>query len=129
MIKVRQNVFMHLMISRVEGIGDVCLTLPAIGYVKQLMPECKISMLVSPYSQAVARSCHWLDDVVVLEPNQPVSDIASFLSSLHISHFVHVTANKTLAKVLRYWSRLEFSSKCESACTVKLKVRPGGRAV
>jgi len=92
---------MHLMISRVEGIGDVCLTLPAIGYVKQLMPECKISMLVSPYSQAVARSCHWLDDVVVLEPNQPVSDIASFLTSLHISHFVHVTANKTLAKAAK----------------------------
>ena len=92
---------MHLMISRVEGIGDVCLTLPAVGYIKQLLPDCKISMLVSPYSQAVARACAWLDEVVVLQPGQSVDEIAIFLSGLQVSHFVHVTANKTLSKAAK----------------------------
>lgn len=92
---------MHLMISRVEGIGDVCLTLPAVGYIKRLLPDCKISMLVSPYSQAVARACTWLDDVVVLQPGQSVDEIATFLSGFQVSHFVHVTANKTLSKAAK----------------------------
>jgi ADP-heptose:LPS heptosyltransferase len=92
---------MHLMISRVEGIGDVCLTLPAVGYIKQLLPDCKISMLVSPYSQAVASACAWLDEVVVLQPGQSVDEIASFLSGFQVSHFVHVTANKTLSQAAK----------------------------
>ena len=89
------------MISRVEGIGDVCLTLPAVGYIKRLLPDCKISMLVSPYSQAVARACTWLDEVVVLQPGQSVDEIATFLSGFQVSHFVHVTANKTLSQAAK----------------------------
>ena len=92
---------MHVMLSRVEAIGDVTLTLAAVGWLKQCLPDCKVSMLINSYSAPVAYSSKYIDDVVLLPPDMEVNELSSLLKSLEISHFVHVTANKLISKAAK----------------------------
>lgn len=57
----------HILISRTDNIGDLVLTLPLAGYLKQQFPHCKISILCREYAAAVARQCRVVDQVLTLE--------------------------------------------------------------
>jgi heptosyltransferase-3 len=89
---------MHLLLSRTDAIGDVCLTLPAIGWLKSQRPDWMISILVKPYAEPVAQACHWLDAVFVLPDDLNVQQTVAWLEDLNIDHLVHVFPNRMLAK-------------------------------
>ncbi len=57
----------HILISRTDNIGDLVLTLPLAGYLKQQFPACKISFLCRAYAAAVVRACRFVDQVLTLE--------------------------------------------------------------
>ena len=57
----------RIMITRTDNIGDVVLTLPLAGYLKQLYPQAEIVFLCRRYAAAVVAQCRHVDRVLTLE--------------------------------------------------------------
>jgi heptosyltransferase-3 len=55
------------LVSRVDAIGDVVLTLPVCGMLKQLFPGCRVVLVGRSYTAAVAAACPWVDEFVELD--------------------------------------------------------------
>jgi heptosyltransferase-3 len=89
---------MHIIINRTDAIGDVCLTLPAIGWIKHIYPDCKISMLVSEYAAPLAQVCHWVDHVAILPKKPTVDNVTHLLKELSADCIIHVHPNRLLSK-------------------------------
>lgn len=54
----------HFLICRTDNIGDVVLTLPLAGYLRQRFPNAKIGFLCRSYAAPMVRLCRSLDYVV-----------------------------------------------------------------
>ena len=89
---------MKLIISRTDAIGDVCLTLPTIGWLKSIRPDWQISMLVSDYSAPLAKACRWIDEVVVIDHDLETGALARLLRLQKADHIIHVFPHRKLAK-------------------------------
>jgi ADP-heptose:LPS heptosyltransferase len=57
----------RVLICRTDNIGDVVLTLPLAGYLKQRMPGVRIDFLVRGYAAPVVRQCSFVDSVFLIE--------------------------------------------------------------
>jgi len=57
----------RVLICRTDNIGDVVLTLPLAGYLKQINPEVQVDFLVRAYAAQVVRQCRFVDNVRTLE--------------------------------------------------------------
>jgi ADP-heptose:LPS heptosyltransferase/O-antigen ligase len=57
----------RILITRTDNIGDVVLTLPLAGYLKQLYPQAEIVFLCRRYAAAVVAQCRHVDRVLTLE--------------------------------------------------------------
>ncbi len=88
---------LHLLISRTDAIGDLCLTLPSIGWLKSLQPEWRITLLVKAYAAPVAQACHWVDQVAVLPEEMNATQLSGWLRGLQADHIVHVFPNRRIA--------------------------------
>ncbi len=51
----------HLLLSRTDSIGDVVLTLPMAGVIKEAFPNVKVSFLGRAYTRAVVERCAFVD--------------------------------------------------------------------
>ncbi|MCX8081607.1 MAG: glycosyltransferase family 9 protein [Bacteroidia bacterium] len=56
----------HVCISRTDAIGDVILTIPLAGYLKQLKPDLTITFLCSDYTQDVVRCSTHITEVLTV---------------------------------------------------------------
>jgi len=79
-----------IIISRTDSIGDVILTLPIAGVLKQYFPDCQISFIGKKYTRPVIEACkhvdHFLDwDEMSVSSQFPVERnvIASEAKQLH----------------------------------------------
>jgi ADP-heptose:LPS heptosyltransferase len=59
---------MQIILSRTDSIGDVVLTLPMAGALKQAIPDCKIIFLGREYTRPVAELCSHIDEFVSWPP-------------------------------------------------------------
>jgi heptosyltransferase-3 len=50
------------LVSRTDAIGDVVLTLPIAGWLKQQHPGCRVVLIGRAYTAAVAAACPWVDE-------------------------------------------------------------------
>jgi ADP-heptose:LPS heptosyltransferase/O-antigen ligase len=57
----------RILITRTDNIGDVVLTLPLAGYLKQVYPKAEIVFLCRRYAAAVVAQCRHVDQVLTLE--------------------------------------------------------------
>jgi len=57
----------RILICRTDNIGDVVLTLPLAGYLKQAMPGVEIDLVCRAYAAPVVRACRHIDRVLALE--------------------------------------------------------------
>lgn len=57
----------RILICRTDNIGDVVLTLPLAGYLKQRLPHVQVDFLCRGYAALVVRQCRFVDQVRVLE--------------------------------------------------------------
>ncbi|MET4105418.1 glycosyltransferase family 9 protein [Hymenobacter sp. UYP22] len=91
------------LISRTDAIGDVVLTLPVAGRLKQLFPECRVLLLGRTYTQAVAAACPWLDDFLNLDEllHLPEAAQVAALQATGADTILHVFPNKQLAWLAR----------------------------
>jgi ADP-heptose:LPS heptosyltransferase len=57
----------RILICRTDNLGDVVLTLPLAGYLKQLFPGVQVDFLCRRYAAPMVRQCRHIDQVLVLE--------------------------------------------------------------
>jgi ADP-heptose:LPS heptosyltransferase len=90
-------------ISRTDAIGDVVLTLPVAGRLKQLFPDCRVLLLGRTYTQAVAEACPWLDGFLNLDEllQLPTPAQVAALRATAADTILHVFPNKTVAQLAR----------------------------
>ncbi len=92
-----------VLISRTDAIGDVVLTLPLLGVIKEQNPQVKIIFLARSYTKSIIDSCknidqflNW-DELKVLPLNKQVEKI----KALNIGMAIHVYPVKEIAQVLK----------------------------
>lgn len=91
------------LVSRTDAIGDVVLTLPVCGQLKQLFPSCRVVLLARTYTQAVAEACPWVDDFLNYDEllAQPQATQVDTLRAQQAQAIIHVFPNKVLARLAR----------------------------
>lgn len=93
----------HILISRVDAIGDVVLTLPLCGYLKSIYPDVKISFLGRTYTAPVVRCCGAVDHFINYDElkSLPESEQVHALRTEQIDTIVHVYPQKNIARLAR----------------------------
>jgi heptosyltransferase-3 len=89
------------LVSRTDAIGDVVLTLPVCGRLKELHPGCRVVLIGRSYTAAVAAACPWVDDFLNLDELQPLPEPqqVAALRQFGAAAIVHVFPNKLLARL------------------------------
>jgi ADP-heptose:LPS heptosyltransferase len=84
----------HILICRTDNIGDVVLTLPLAGYLKQRFPEARIGFLCRAYAAPMVCLCKALDYVV---ESDTLKDAASEFAKSDIDTILFAKPDKVLA--------------------------------
>lgn len=89
------------LVSRTDAIGDVVLTLPVCGWLKQHKPGCRVVFIGRTYTAAVAVACPWVDDFIDVDALFKLSETEQIvkISSQNAAAIVHVFPNKQLARL------------------------------
>jgi ADP-heptose:LPS heptosyltransferase len=91
----------HIILSRTDSIGDVMLTLPLAGMLKQSFPNIRISFLGMPYTRDIVRSCAHVDEFIDWQELKtlPFVDAAGQLKELGADLIIHVFPNKQISRL------------------------------
>jgi heptosyltransferase-3 len=89
------------LVSRTDAIGDVVLTLPVAGWLKQQHPGCRVVLLGRSYTAAVAAACPWVDEFLNVDELGQLAGKEQIiqLRSLAATAILHVFPNKWLARL------------------------------
>ncbi|RZK22201.1 MAG: lipopolysaccharide heptosyltransferase family protein [Hymenobacter sp.] len=91
------------LVSRTDAIGDVVLTLPVCGVLRQQFPSCRVVLIGRSYTAAVAAACPWvdaflsLDELLALPNTAQVAQLRSYAAAA----IIHVFPNKLLAHLAK----------------------------
>ncbi len=91
------------LVSRTDAIGDVVLTLPVAGWLKQQYAGCRVVLIGRGYTAAVAAACPWadeflsLDELLALPPAAQVTRLQAYGAAA----IIHVFPNKQLARLAK----------------------------
>ena len=94
----------RIIISRVDKIGDVILTLPLAGYLKKKFPGCSIIFLGRKYTKPIIEACTNIDEFVDWDNVKELSffkRIKAF-KKLNADTIIHVYPNSKIAKTTCY---------------------------
>jgi ADP-heptose:LPS heptosyltransferase len=93
----------NILLSRTDAIGDVILTLPMAGILKEKFPNCKLFFLGRTYTKAVVEVCEHIDEFInydeVFKKNN--TEQITFLKSFQINIIVHVFPVKKIAQLAK----------------------------
>ena len=94
------------LVSRTDAIGDVVLTLPVAGRLKQLYPGCRVVLIGRAYTAAVAAACPWVDEFLELDAlveagKLPTAPLLAALRRYGATAIIHVFPNRLLARLAR----------------------------
>ena len=99
---------MRIIISRTDSIGDVVLTLPLAGVLKQSIPGCTIIFLGRDYTRPVVELCSHVDEFVSWGPPPIPSpkkgreeDEIRLLENLKADVIIHVFPVKEICRAAR----------------------------
>ena len=90
-------------VSRTDNIGDVILTLPVCGVLKQEFPNAKIIFIGKVYTDPIISCSDHVDGFINWDNLKELSldDQANELRSFNIDLFIHVFPNRALAKAAK----------------------------
>jgi heptosyltransferase-3 len=93
----------HILISRVDAIGDVVLTLPVAAFIKQLFPSAKVSFLGRTYTQPVINTVASIDTFINYDELKNLSEAQQieYIQKQNIDVIIHVLPNKHIAKIAK----------------------------
>lgn len=89
------------MISRVDNIGDVILTLPLCQALKQHYPNVKIIFLARNYVRSIVQLYSYIDQFIAWDELEPLIDdeISKHWKNLNVDVFINVLPRKRIAKL------------------------------
>jgi heptosyltransferase III len=89
----------HILISRIDAIGDVVLTLPMCGYLKLIFPHSKVSFLGRTYTKPVVSACTAVDSFINYDEIKrlPEDEQVNYFKNEKIDTILHVFPNKAVA--------------------------------
>jgi len=92
-----------IIISRTDSIGDVVLTLPMAGIIKQQVPNCKIIFLGRNYTKDVITLSEYVDEFVSYDDvlKLSISEQISIFKKLNATHIIHVFPVKEIAHLAK----------------------------
>ncbi|MGI4850181.1 MAG: glycosyltransferase family 9 protein [Janthinobacterium lividum] len=88
----------RVLICRTDNIGDVVLTLPLAGYLKQRFPGFRISFLCRGYAAPVVRCCTAVDEVIEVET---LDDPVAYFARAGFDVIIFSKPDKHLAKAAK----------------------------
>ncbi len=94
---------LKIIISRTDSIGDVVLTLPIAGVLKELYPDCKIFFLGKDYTRSVVESSVNIDEFVSWDDIKKLKGFEQIekIKSLSADVIIHVFPVKKIAKLAK----------------------------
>ncbi|OGT41108.1 MAG: hypothetical protein A3F13_02960 [Gammaproteobacteria bacterium RIFCSPHIGHO2_12_FULL_40_19] len=100
---MQKNNIKHLLISRTDNIGDVILTLPLVGILKQQFPEMKISFLGREYVRAIIEHCADIDSFFSYDALTHLSkeDAIAQIKAHAFDAVIHAFPNKPIALLMK----------------------------
>ncbi|MDQ7005530.1 MAG: glycosyltransferase family 9 protein [Ghiorsea sp.] len=87
---------MNILIVRNDKLGDFITALPACYILKQHLPDCRITVLISPINQSIAEACDFIDDVIV-DTGQSSTQLAKILKQHHFDLSFTLFSNTRVA--------------------------------
>ena len=92
-----------IVISRTDSIGDVALTLPLIGLLKEKFPKAKIIFLGNTYTKPIIKCSALVDEVWEWAELQQMEDKQQlkWVESQNIDVFIHVFPRRELARLAK----------------------------
>jgi ADP-heptose:LPS heptosyltransferase len=94
----------RIIISRTDSLGDVILTLPMAGILKQEIPGCYIIFLGKAYTRPPIEACKFVDEFVDWDElssiQHPASSVSSF-TALKADIILHVFPVKEIQKLAK----------------------------
>ena len=93
----------HIILSRTDSIGDVILTMPIAGFLKEKYPHCKISFLGKSYTEAVVKLSSFIDKFLNWEEIQEMvhGDQVNYIAQLEADWIIHIFPNKKIAHLAK----------------------------
>jgi len=90
-------------ISRTDSIGDVILTLPMCGLIKEKYPDCKIVFLGRNYTEPVINCSKFVDDFIDWDrlKELKINEQIAYLKKYSIDTFIHVFPNKKISRLAK----------------------------
>ena len=88
----------RVLVCRTDNIGDVVLTLPLAGFLKQRHPGVNVDFLVRAYAAPVVRHCRFVDQVLTIEEQ---SDLQAMYSQGGYDTVIFAYPNRALAVAAR----------------------------
>lgn len=90
-----------ILINRTDSIGDVMLTLPLCGWIKEHLPETKLVFLGKNYTRAIAASCIHIDQFISWDELSTMSqaDKINLLKQHNCEAVIHVFPQKEIARL------------------------------
>jgi ADP-heptose:LPS heptosyltransferase len=91
----------RLIISRTDSIGDVILTLPMAGIIKEKYPDCKIYFLGKTYTKPIIEMSQYVDEFLNWDELQKTENPQKELQKLDVDTIIHVFPNKQVAELAK----------------------------
>jgi ADP-heptose:LPS heptosyltransferase len=96
----------HVLICRTDNLGDVVLTLPLAGYLRQRFPDIKIGFLCRQYAVAVVVLCEAVDYVIDREflqaqGSDPLAHASEWLRNAGIDTIIFAKPDRWLSRAAK----------------------------
>lgn len=97
------NIPKHIILSRTDSIGDVVLTLPLAGILKEKFPDAKITFLGNTYTKPIIACCPHVDDIIewAVVSKLTLESQIQFFENLQADTIIHVFPRKEIAKLAK----------------------------
>lgn len=78
----------NILVIRNDKLGDFMLTWPALSLLKKQYPDSKITVLVPPYTEPMAKLCPWIDNVLLDDQHKSLfSDVLTLTHKIRKNNF------------------------------------------
>jgi ADP-heptose:LPS heptosyltransferase len=95
----------HIIIARIDALGDVILTLPLAGAIKKLNPNIKVSFLGRTYTKDIIACSKYVDDFINYDDikNAPnIAEQANILNEAKADMILHIHPSEKLAQIAKH---------------------------
>ena len=88
---------MNILVVRTDKLGDFVTALPSMYVLKQYNPQNRMIACISPINEALAKSCEFIDEVIVDDPKSSIFELIKKLKNAKIDASITLFSNTRVA--------------------------------